>query len=91
MILPEAPSNPFCCLRQATHPFAFSRLWGFGDKSWGEWLAALSGGIYIPFEVGHLIREPGWISVLVLGINLALVIYLALVLFEKRQKMRGKI
>ena len=61
------------------------------DKSWGEWLAALSGGIYIPFEVGHLIREPRWISVLVLGVNLALVIYLALVLFEKRQNMRGKI
>lgn len=60
------------------------------DKSWGEWLAALSGGIYIPFEVGHLIREPGWISVVVLGFNLALVIYLALVLFQKRQMLGGK-
>jgi uncharacterized membrane protein (DUF2068 family) len=54
------------------------------DESWGEWLAATSGMIYIPFEVGHLIREPGWISVMVLGVNLALVIYLAWVLYQKR-------
>ena len=60
---------------------AFGIWW---DKSWGEWLAATSGGIYIPFEVGHLTREPGWISVLVLAINLALVIYLAQVLYKKR-------
>ena len=28
------------------------------DRLWGEWLGALSGALYIPFEVSHLLHRP---------------------------------
>jgi uncharacterized membrane protein (DUF2068 family) len=31
-------------------------LWN--ERAWGEWLGALSGGLYIPFEIGHLVHRP---------------------------------
>jgi uncharacterized membrane protein (DUF2068 family) len=43
--------------------------------AWGEWLAALSGGIYLPFELRHLINRPSWEVLIVFVFNLAIVIY----------------
>jgi uncharacterized membrane protein (DUF2068 family) len=59
-------------------------LWyGF---AWGEWLAAISGGIYLPFELHHLIHSPSWEVMIVFVFNLAIVIYLI-----RRLKLRLKI
>ena len=43
-------------------------LWN--DRAWGEWLGALSGGLYIPFEMRHLAHHPSDINALVLAGNL---------------------
>lgn len=41
----------------------------FRGRSWAEWLAALSSGIYVPFEVMELIRQPAWLSLGALVVN----------------------
>ena len=55
------------------------------DKTWGEVLAALSGGLYIPFELVHLWHRPTAISALVLGSNVLLTGYLVWRLWRQRQ------
>ncbi|MBB6578901.1 uncharacterized membrane protein (DUF2068 family) [Comamonas odontotermitis] len=48
--------------------------WGlWHDKAWGEWLGALSAGLYIPLEVRHLLAHRHWQGALVLVLNLVLV------------------
>jgi uncharacterized membrane protein (DUF2068 family) len=52
--------------------------------AWGEWLAALSGGLYIPFEVSHLLSHFSWLALAVLGSNTAVVLFLVLRLRQQR-------
>ena len=40
---------------------------------WAELLAAVSGALYVPFEVAHLMRRPDALSVAVLAINVIVV------------------
>lgn len=44
------------------------------EKRWAEWLAAASGAIYIPFEIYEIHRGKGWIAVVALAINIAIVV-----------------
>jgi uncharacterized membrane protein (DUF2068 family) len=55
------------------------------DRTWGEWLAALAGAMYVPFEVRHLLHKPTWFSALVLLFNLAMVAFLVWELGKKRR------
>jgi uncharacterized membrane protein (DUF2068 family) len=57
-------------------------LWN--DRAWGEWLGALSGGLYIPFEFGHLIHQPSAISAAVLTGNVFTVSFLVFQLWRRR-------
>ena len=57
-------------------------LWN--DLAWGEWLGALSGGLYIPFETGHLIHRPSAIIGIVLAGNVFMVSFLAIQLWSRR-------
>jgi uncharacterized membrane protein (DUF2068 family) len=43
-------------------------------RAWAEWLAAASGGIYLPFEVAELLRRPGWVTAALLLANAAIVV-----------------
>jgi len=54
------------------------------DRAWGQWLGALGGAIYVPFELRHLWREPTWQSALVVVCNIALVAFLAWRLWKRR-------
>jgi uncharacterized membrane protein (DUF2068 family) len=54
-------------------------------KVWGEYLGALSGGIYIPFEVAHWVREPAWLSACVVLFNVVIVGYLTHALLQRLQ------
>jgi len=49
-------------------------LWN--DRAWGEWLGALSGAIYIPFEISHLIHRPTVTIAVVLASNIFVVTFL---------------
>jgi uncharacterized membrane protein (DUF2068 family) len=58
-------------------------LWN--DRAWGEWLAALSGGLYIPFEIGHLVHRPSIINAAVFAGNIFVVSFLAYQLSRRRK------
>jgi uncharacterized membrane protein (DUF2068 family) len=59
-------------------------LWN--DRAWGEWLGALSGGLYVPFEIGHLMHRPSVINAVVLAGNVFVVGFLALQLWRRRNE-----
>lgn len=60
-------------------------LWN--ERVWGEWVAALSGVLYIPVEIEHFVHQPSVINGVVLAANALLVGYLAHQLWQ-RHKMR---
>ena len=56
---------------------------------WAEWLAAISGMIYVPFEVADLIRRPTPFRLLVLAVNLIIVLYMLYLRLESLKKRRA--
>lgn len=59
----------------------FTEAYGlWHDRVWAEWLAAVSGGIYLPFEALHMWHAPSWSSILIFSFNVAMVAYLLLAL-----------
>jgi len=56
------------------------------DRAWAEWLAALSGAVYVPLEFDHLLKHPTPINVAVLIGNVAVVMYMALRLSRRRME-----
>jgi uncharacterized membrane protein (DUF2068 family) len=59
-------------------------LWN--DRAWGEWLGALSGGLYIPFEVTHMMHQPSVINGTVLAGNIFVVGFLVFQLWRRPRK-----
>lgn len=55
-------------------------------KSWAEWFAVLTGGMYIPIEIFEVTRSVTWPRVTVLVINVAVVSYLLFVLIKNGEK-----
>jgi len=55
---------------------------------WAEWMAAITGAIYVPFEVDDLIRRPTWFRFLVLAVNLLIVLYMLYLRLEAEEKKR---
>jgi uncharacterized membrane protein (DUF2068 family) len=67
--------------------YAFLRfLEGYGlwkQRAWAEWLAIISGCIYIPFEVYKVVRHPNEFHWALLGINILVVLYIAWVRWDE--------
>jgi len=55
-------------------------------KTWAEWFAVLTGGMYIPVEIFEVAHSVTWPRVTVLVINLGVVSYLLLVLIRNGRK-----
>jgi uncharacterized membrane protein (DUF2068 family) len=55
-------------------------------KTWAEWFAVLTGGMYIPLEIFEVARSVTWPRVTVLVINLGVVSYLLFVLIRDGKK-----
>lgn len=53
------------------------------ELAWGQWLGALSGALYVPFELRHVVVQPNWISFAVLAFNVLVVAYLAWQLWRR--------
>jgi uncharacterized membrane protein (DUF2068 family) len=64
-------------------------LWN--DYAWGEWLGALSAGIYLPFEFHHLLHHPSLMTGLVLAGNLFLVAFLTVQLWRRHHPVNHPI
>lgn len=58
------------------------------EKRWAEWLAAVSGGLYIPFEVAELVHRPSGLSVGALLVNAAIVAVMVRALAQRRRAGR---
>jgi len=54
------------------------------ERRWAEWFAVVAGGLYIPIELYELVRRLTWIRFGLLAINVAIVVYLARVLWRTR-------
>lgn len=66
-------------------------LEGYGlwkQRAWAEWLAIISGCVYIPFEVYGLIRHPNAFHWVILGINILVVLYIAWVRWDEIKAAR---
>ncbi len=51
-------------------------------RRWAEWLAAVSGGIYIPFEIIELFKGDTWLSAGALAINVLVVVVMINALYR---------
>lgn len=49
-------------------------------RRWAEWLAVVSGGIYVPIEVYELLSGVSWIKAGTLAVNIGIVLYMTTVL-----------
>jgi uncharacterized membrane protein (DUF2068 family) len=62
-----------------------AEAWGlWHDRAWGEWLGALSGALYVPFELRHWLHRPGLFNTLVVLLNVAVVAFLGWQLWRRR-------
>ena len=55
-------------------------------RTWAEWFAIISGGIYIPLEVFEIAKHVSRLRVLALVVNIAIVAYLLYVRFTASQE-----
>jgi uncharacterized membrane protein (DUF2068 family) len=61
--------------------------WGLWHlKSWAQWFAIVSGGIYIPIEVAEIIKRITVLRIGVLAVNAFIVIYLIYIRWSKRPR-----
>lgn len=54
------------------------------ERAWAEWLALVSGMIYLPFEVYEMARRPDAIRIAVFLVNVAVVVYMAYLRWDAR-------
>ena len=60
---------------------------GYGlwrGRTWAEWVAAVSGAIYVPVELYELERGVSWLKLSALLLNLAIVLYMVYLLRKER-------
>ena len=57
----------------------------FKGRQWAEVLAAVSGAIYVPFEVFELIKRPAWLGAIILLVNLLVVAIVVRALLVRRR------
>jgi uncharacterized membrane protein (DUF2068 family) len=55
------------------------------ERRWAEWIAAVSGGIYVPLEIYELTRSVTWIKMAALLLNAAVVGYMCYLLLRRRR------
>jgi uncharacterized membrane protein (DUF2068 family) len=83
-LLPNADVHMLVALGCAYIAVRFLEATGLWfHKAWGEYLGAFSGGIYIPFEVAHLLHKLSWVNAGVVALNAAIVAYLGHALWQR--------
>jgi uncharacterized membrane protein (DUF2068 family) len=55
-------------------------------KSWAEWFATLTGGMYIPVEIFEVAHSATWPRVTILVVNFGVVTYLVIELIKNGKK-----
>ena len=89
-VFTETSKVPLVLVVAAYITVRLTEAWGLWfARPWGEWLGALSGALYVPLEVRHLLLKQNWTSVLVLSFNVAVVAYLGWLLWRRRHPPAG--
>jgi uncharacterized membrane protein (DUF2068 family) len=68
---------------------AFRFVEGYGlwkERAWAEWLALVSGTIYLPIEIYEVFVKVSFVSVFALVANIVVVAVVAYVLIQKQQQ-----
>ena len=61
----------------------FAEAYGlWRERRWGEWIAAVSGGIYVPLEIYELAQRVTWVRVGALLLNATVVTYMCYMLWR---------
>ena len=55
-------------------------------RPWAEWLALVSGAIYLPFEIYEMAQRPDWVRLTIFLVNLAVVFYMAHLRLQARER-----
>lgn len=64
----------------------FAEAYGlWTHRRWAEWLAAVSGGIYLPMEIYELVQRATALKAVLIILNACIVAYMAYVLFLSRE------
>ena len=85
-LLPDANVQMLVLLGVAYIALRFAEATGLWlGKRWGEYLGALSGGVYIPFELIHFLHEISLVNAAVVVLNVVIVGYLARILWRGHQ------
>lgn len=70
----------------------FAEAYGlWRERAWAEWLALVSGAIYLPFEIFELVKRPDWIRLLIFLVNLAVVLYMVFLRMQARGRVGGAV
>jgi uncharacterized membrane protein (DUF2068 family) len=73
-LLPETDLRLLLALGSAYIAMRFIEAAGLWlGKVWGEYLGALSGGIYIPLEIIHWADDPTWLNAFIVVLNVLIV------------------
>ncbi len=65
----------------------FAEAYGlWNDRRWAAWVAALSGGIYLPMEAYELTKGLSWVRIVATLANIAIVGYMATLLWRSRER-----
>jgi len=59
------------------------------ERAWAEWLAMISGAVYLPFEIYELARRAGWIRFAIFAVNLAVVLYMVYLRVQARAEVEN--
>ncbi|PTY02686.1 DUF2127 domain-containing protein [Opitutaceae bacterium EW11] len=69
--------------------FRFIEAYGLWfTRAWAEWLALISGGVYVPLELYELVRRVTWVRTTALLANLIVVVIIAIVLVRNRRERK---
>jgi uncharacterized membrane protein (DUF2068 family) len=61
------------------------------ERVWAEWLALISGAVYLPFEIFELARQPDWVRLAILLVNLAVVLYMVFLRMQARARLASTV
>ena len=56
------------------------------ERAWAEWFAVISAGVFMPFEIHHFYHKPTLAGLVVFLVNIAIVIYLGILLSANHRR-----
>ncbi len=83
----DFPLNVWFVIALAYAAVRFSEAYGLWlARRWGEWLTLVGAALYLPFEIYWIALGVTFIKITLLVLNVALVVYLGVVLAKTRRK-----